>query len=80
MDDVESRIKAVIAEQLGVPISDVLSSQTLQSLGADSLDNVEIFMSLEENLGVTISEEQAEKLVTISQIVIFFDEILKNYL
>lgn len=71
----ENSIKAIIAEQLGVSEEKVTDAKTLQELGADSLDSVEIFMALEERLGIEIPEEQAEKLTEIGQIIAFINKL-----
>jgi acyl carrier protein len=63
MDD---RLRKVIAEQLGVDESRVVPSASFtDDLEADSLDLVELIMSLEEEFGVTIPEEDAEKMATV---------------
>lgn len=63
MDD---RLRKVIAEQLGVDESRVVPAASFtDDLEADSLDLVELIMSLEEEFGVTIPEEDAEKMATV---------------
>lgn len=74
------RVKAIIVEQLGVEGDEVtLEASFIEDLGADSLDLVELIMSMEEEFstddnGVVISDEEAEGLVTIQDAVDF----LKN--
>ena len=64
--NLEERLKKVIAEQLGVDESRVVPSASFtDDLEADSLDLVELIMSLEEEFGVTIPEEDAEKITTV---------------
>lgn len=64
--NLEERLKKVIAEQLGVEESRVVPSASFtDDLEADSLDLVELIMSLEEEFGVTIPEEDAEKITTV---------------
>lgn len=63
---VEEKIKKIIADKLSVDISEVLPEAAfVDDLGADSLDLVELIMSLEEELDIEISDEDAEKLVTV---------------
>lgn len=66
MADVESKVKKIISEQLGVPESDVKpESSFVNDLGADSLDTVELVMALEEEFGIEIPDEDAEKIATV---------------
>ena len=66
MADVDGKVKKIISEQLGVPESDVKSeSSFVNDLGADSLDTVELVMALEEEFGVEIPDEDAEKIATV---------------
>jgi len=65
--DVEQRVKEIIVEQLGVSDSEVIpEAKFIDDLGADSLDLVELVMALEEEYGAEISDEEAEKIVTVS--------------
>ncbi len=66
MADVDSKVKKIISEQLGVPESDVKPEASfVNDLGADSLDTVELVMALEEEFGVEIPDEDAEKIATV---------------
>ncbi|HEV7929315.1 MAG TPA: acyl carrier protein [Nitrosospira sp.] len=68
MENVEQRIKKIVAEQLGVNEADVKSeSSFVDDLGADSLDTVELVMALEEEFECEIPDEQAEKINTVQQ-------------
>ncbi|MEO5654639.1 MAG: acyl carrier protein [Nitrosospira sp.] len=68
MENVEQRIKKIVAEQLGVTEADVKSeSSFVDDLGADSLDTVELVMALEEEFECEIPDEQAEKINTVQQ-------------
>ena len=63
---IDERLKRIISEQLGVDESQVTPSASFEEdLNADSLDLVELIMSLEEEFGVEISEEDAEKIRTV---------------
>ena len=62
----DERLKRIISEQLGVDESQVTPNASFEEdLNADSLDLVELIMSLEEEFGVEISEEDAEKIRTV---------------
>ncbi|MGB0845736.1 MAG: acyl carrier protein [Thiolinea sp.] len=66
MSDIESRVKAIVIEQLGVDESEVSNeSSFIDDLGADSLDTVELVMALEEEFGTEIPDEEAEKITTV---------------
>ncbi|MGI5842081.1 MAG: acyl carrier protein [Christensenellales bacterium] len=63
------RIRTIIAQQLNISLDKVLpTSRIIQDLGADSLDIVELLMTLEEEFGIVVSDEQAQALVTIQDI------------
>ena len=69
-NDVESRVKKIIVEQLGVDATEVaVNSHFVNDLGADSLDTVELVMALEEEFNAEIPDEDAEKLQTVGQAV-----------
>ena len=68
------RVKKLIAEQLNVKEENITpSSRIVEDLGADSLDMVEMLMTLEEEFGVVISDEKASELKTIGDIVDFLE-------
>ena len=68
MDNIEQRVKKIVAEQLGVNEADVKNeSSFVNDLGADSLDTVELVMALEEEFETEIPDEDAEKITTVQQ-------------
>ena len=72
MSDNEARVKKIVAEQLGVNEAEVkTSSSFVDDLGADSLDNVELVMALEDEFGTEIPDEEAEKITTVQQAIDF---------
>jgi acyl carrier protein len=63
---IEERIKKIICEQLEVNEKDVAPEASfVDDLGADSLDQVELIMAMEEEFDISISDEEAEKIVTV---------------
>lgn len=71
---VEDRVKKIIAEKLGVDISEVVPEASfVNDLGADSLDLVELIMTMEEEFEMEISDEDAEKLVTVKNAIDFIN-------
>ena len=69
------RLKKIIVEQLGVDETDVtMEASFVDDLNADSLDLVELIMSLEEEFGTEISDEDAEKIKTVGDAVQYIEE------
>lgn len=70
MEEIEQRVKKIVAEQLGVNEADVkIESAFVDDLGADSLDTVELVMALEDEFDTEIPDEEAEKITTVKQAV-----------
>lgn len=68
MENIEARVKKIVAEQLGVNEAEVKNeSSFVDDLGADSLDTVELVMALEEEFECEIPDEDAEKITTVQQ-------------
>ena len=69
-DDIDSKVKDIIVEQLGVDAAQVKPEASfVNDLGADSLDTVELVMALEEAFDTEIPDEEAEKIQTVGQAV-----------
>lgn len=70
MSDVAERVKKIIVEHLGVEESKVVENASfIDDLGADSLDTVELVMAFEEEFGIEIPDEAAEKITTVKDAV-----------
>ena len=67
--DLESRVRSLVADQLGVDLSEVIpGANILDDLGADSLDVVELVMSLEDTFDIEVPDEEVEGMRTIGDI------------
>ena len=74
MSDIEARVKKIIAEQLGVEESQVTSEKAfVADLGADSLDTVELVMALEDEFGIEIPDEDAEKITRVKEAIEYIE-------
>ncbi len=74
MSDTLSKVQSIVAEQLGVEVSEVKPEASFANdLGADSLDTVELVMALEEEFGVDIPDEDAEGIATVQNAVDYID-------
>ena len=68
MENIEPRVKKIVAEQLGVNEGEIKSeSSFVDDLGADSLDTVELVMALEEEFEMEVPDEEAQKITTVQQ-------------
>ena len=75
MSDVAEKVKAIVVEHLGVEADKVSDTASfIDDLGADSLDNVELVMAFEEEFGVEIPDDAAEKIVTGKDAITFIEE------
>lgn len=73
---IDQRVKEIIVEQLGVNADQVTpEAKFVEDLGADSLDIVELIMALEEEFGSEIPDEQAEKLLTVGDVVKYIEDL-----
>lgn len=76
MENIEQRVRKIVAEQLGVNEADIKNeSSFVDDLGADSLDTVELVMALEEEFECEIPDDQAEKITNVQQAI---DYIVNN--
>ena len=74
----DQRVKDIIVEQLGVkPEQVVPSAKFIEDLGADSLDTVELVMALEEEFGIEVPDDQAEKLQSVGDVMKYVEEAQK---
>ena len=73
MSDVAEKVKAIVVEHLGVEAEKVSDTASfIDDLGADSLDNVELVMAFEEEFGVEIPDDAAEKIVTVKDAITIY--------
>lgn len=77
MSDVGNRVKEIIAEQLMVDLEEITEDSTfVDDLGADSLDRVELIMEFEEEFGIEIPDEDAEKISTVGEAIAYLEHRL----
>ncbi|CEP68361.1 Acyl carrier protein (ACP) [Moorella glycerini] len=72
--EVFEKIRAIVAEQLGVEEDEITMETSFEDLNADSLDIVELIMALEEEFDLEIPDEDAEKLTTVGAAVAYIKE------
>lgn len=78
MEDLEQKVKQIIAEQLGKNEADIKNEASfIEDLGADSLDTVELVMALEDAFKIEIPDEQQENLHTVQQAIDFIQANVK---
>lgn len=75
MADIESRVKDIIINELGVEAEKVTPEASfVEDLGADSLDTVELVMAFEEEFGIEIPDEDAEKMQTVGDAISYINQ------
>jgi len=79
MSEIADKVRAIISDQLMVDPEEVLDeSSFVEDLGADSLDTVELIMEFEDEFGVEISDEDAEKISTVGEAVAYLEKLLEE--
>ena len=72
----EERVKEIIVDQLGVSAEQVtIDAKFIEDLGADSLDTVELVMAFEEEFGIEVPDEAAEKLLSVGDVVTYINGV-----
>jgi acyl carrier protein len=78
MSEIAERVRDIIADKLSVEKSEVTNDASFANdLGADSLDTVELVMEFEKEFGISIPDDQAEKLTTVGAAIAFVESIEK---
>ena len=76
MSEVAERVKSIIVDKLSVEESEVTNDASFTNdLGADSLDTVELIMEFEKEFGVTIPDDQAEKITTVGDAIAYVEKL-----
>ena len=79
MSEIALRVKAIIVDKLGVEKSEVTNEASFTNdLGADSIDAIELIMEFEKEFGISIPDDQAEKIVTVGDAVSYIEEQQKK--
>jgi acyl carrier protein len=79
MSDIESRVRAIIVDKLGVDENEVtLEASFTNDLGADSLDTVELIMEFETAFGIGIPDDQAESIATVAAAIKYIEDNVKK--
>ncbi|MCK9300635.1 MAG: acyl carrier protein [Bacteroidales bacterium] len=79
MSETADKVKSIIAEKLGIELSQVTPAASFTNdLGADSLDTVELIMSFESEFGISIPDEEAEKISTVSDAIDYVEKTLNK--
>ncbi|NDW19669.1 acyl carrier protein [Dysgonomonas sp. 216] len=78
MSEVASKVKAIIVDKLGVEETEVTETASFTNdLGADSLDTVELIMQFEKDFGISIPDDQAEKIATVGDAISYIEANVK---
>ena len=74
MSEIESKVKAIIVDKLGVDEAEVVATASFTNdLGADSLDTVELIMEFKKECGINIPDDQAEKITTVGDAISYIE-------
>lgn len=76
-NDIATRVKSIVIEHLGVDAEKVVPDANFDDLGADSLDQVELVMSFEEEFGIEIADEDMNAIVTVGDAVAYVERATK---
>lgn len=78
MSEIESKVKAIIVDKLGVDEAEVVPTASFTNdLGADSLDTVELIMEFEKEFNISIPDDQAEKIGTVGDAISYIEANMK---
>jgi len=78
MSDVAAKVKTIIVDKLGVEETEVTPEASFTNdLGADSLDTVELIMEFEKEFGISIPDDQAEKITTVGEAIAYIEGVAK---
>ncbi len=76
MSDIDAKVKKIICEQLDVDEKEVVPEASfVDDLGADSLDQVELIMAVEEEFDISIPDEDAEKIATVQDVIDYIKKV-----
>ena len=79
MSEIESKVKAIIVDKLGVDAAEVTNEANFTNdLGADSLDTVELIMEFEKEFNIQIPDDQAEKITTVGHAIAYIEEVVNK--
>jgi len=79
MSELSDRIKTIISEQLMVDLEEVTDEASfVDDLGADSLDTVELIMEFEDEFGIEISDEDAEKISSVGEAIGYLEKLVER--
>lgn len=77
MAEIESKVKAIIVDKLGVDASQVTPEASFSAdLNADSLDTVELIMEFEKEFNITIPDEDTQKIVTVGDVIAYIEKAI----
>lgn len=77
MSEIESKVKAIIVDKLGVDEAEVKPEASFTNdLGADSLDTVELIMEFEKEFGISIPDEDTQKVTTVGDAIKYIEQAL----
>ncbi len=79
MSEIGDKVRAIICDQLMVDADEVKDeSSFVEDLGADSLDTVELIMEFEDEFGIEIPDEEAEKISSVGEAIAYLEKLLAN--